>query len=103
VGRTVQHLLAPVIDQWINDFNVLIGYVMSDLQQVEVNELYLYGEGAAINGLAKYLQVQTGFQCRLADPAARVRMPRQVSREGVAESPAFALALGLAMRKVAWL
>ena len=103
-AHTVGQLLAPLADELVQALHNLAGYVRSGDQDVVMAGLFLYGHGARVNGLAAYVARELNVEARSMNPLERVGRQHAQAIPGLAdEGAAYALALGLALRRVRWL
>ncbi|GAH22810.1 unnamed protein product, partial [marine sediment metagenome] len=61
------------------------------------------GQGSFIRHMDRYLEKQLNIPTTLINPITKVSLPDAAILPDVSEGASFALALGLAMRKVTWL
>jgi type IV pilus assembly protein PilM len=101
--RTLYQILSPSIDELVFEFHKMISYIRAEQQQVAFDGIYIYGQAASIAHLDSY------FERHLNIPTKRVNPVRAMGISNVntlplgsAEAP-YAVALGLAMRKIPWL
>ncbi len=99
VGRTVGQLLAPVADELVHELHNLAGYIRSETPGIAMDGLAVYGRGARVNGLAPYLGRELELEARPVHPFGMLGTPQEPG----ADDGTYALALGLALRKVRWL
>lgn len=103
-ARTVGQLLAPLADELVRELHNLVGYVRSGAPDVVMDGLFLYGRGARVNGLAEYIARELNVEGRSMNPLERLGWQHAQVIPGLAdEGTAYALALGLAMRRIPWL
>ncbi len=103
-ARTVGQLLSPLADELVHELHNLTGYVRSGAPDVVMDGLFLYGLGARVNGLAEYIAHELNVEGRSMNPLERLgRQHAQVIPGLADEGTAYALALGIAMRRVPWL
>lgn len=103
VGKTISRILVPYIDEIQYELHKIISYVRSEKQNPVFDGLFLYGHASHIHHLDHYLEKRMDMPATLVDPLAamtndRNQFPRNDSAEGT-----FALALGLAIRRISWL
>jgi Tfp pilus assembly PilM family ATPase len=100
--RVIHHILTPNMEALIHEFHKLIGYVRSEEQNSTFEKIFLYGQGAFIRDMGHYLAGRLDIPTQLINPFTKVTM----TDDGIidnSEGGPFALAMGLAMRKVSWL
>ena len=103
IYRTVFQILTPYMDVLIHEFYQTIGYVRSELQTARFDELFLYGQAGAINFLEPYLESRINIPVTCINPMLKLALSDGDTLSDSARGGPFALALGLAMRKVTWL
>ena len=100
--RAIYQIITPSIDELIYEFQKIIGYVRSEQQNPVFEDIYLYGHAALISFMDHYLEKRLYIRTRFANPMAKVAPSGDLILPDIAEGAPFALALGLAMRKVKW-
>jgi Tfp pilus assembly PilM family ATPase len=101
--RTLYQILTPDIDELIHEFHELIGYVRSGEPSLVFDKIYLYGQAALIRHLSEYIERRINIPAEIIDPLSHEAFSGYTMPPEISESSPFALALGLAMRKVTWL
>ena len=76
---------------------------MSELRSTRFDELFLYGQAEAIHSLAPYLENRINIPVTCVNPMLKLTLSDADALSDAAKGAPFALALGLAMRKVTWL
>ena len=104
--RILFQILTPYIDELIFEFHKLISYIRAAEQQTFMEGIYIYGPAAAIAGLDSYFERRLNMTARcvnpLATPALGPAGPATDTTPADMETSAYATALGLALRRVAW-
>jgi type IV pilus assembly protein PilM len=100
--RVIHQILAPHMEVLIHEFHKLIGYVRSEEQNSTFEKIFIYGQGAFICGLDQYLASRLDIPTLLINPLTKVTMAN-VGIIDQSKGGPFALAMGLALRKVVWL
>jgi len=103
IFRTVFQILTPHLDVLIHEFYQTIGYVRSELPSARFDELFLYGQAGAINSLAPYLESRINIPVTCINPMLKLTLSDSAALADASKGAPFALALGLAIRKVTWL
>lgn len=103
ISRAIYQIITPLIEELIYEFHKLIGYVRSEERDVVFEGIYLYGQAALIHHLDDYLERRLNIPTKLINPMTKVALPDENILGDIPEGAPFALALGLAMRKVPWL
>jgi len=100
--RVIHQILTPNLEALIHEFHKLIGYVRSEEQNSTFEKIFVYGQGAFIRDLDLYLAGRLDIPTQLINPLTKVTMAKN-SIIDKSEGGPFALAMGLALRKVSWL
>jgi len=101
--RIIYQILTPDIDELIHEFHELIGYVRSAEPNLVFDNIYLYGQAALIRNLPEYIERRINIPAVTIDPLSHEAFAGYTMPPEISEGAPFALALGLAMRKLAWL
>ncbi|MDP2647537.1 MAG: pilus assembly protein PilM [Desulfobacterales bacterium] len=101
--RIVYQIIAPYIDELLYEFHHLTGYVRSEHPDARLDHIDIYGEGGWIRDLDQYLEKRLDISTRLLNPLAEMPLIDDAILPDRTEGYPFAMALGLAMRKVPWL
>lgn len=103
ISRTLFRLLTPHMEALVHELYQITGYVRSEMESARFQEIVLYGWASAINDLDQYVENRLNIPTKAVNPMTkltwRVDKPDLDSINGAP----FAPALGLALRKVAWL
>jgi type IV pilus assembly protein PilM len=100
--RVIYQILTPELAELIHEFHKLIGYVRSEEQNSTFENIFVYGQGIFIRDLDRYLESQLEIPTQLVNPLTEVTIAND-SVIDKSEGGPFALAMGLALRKVLWL
>jgi len=103
IYRTIFQVLTPCVDELIHEFYQVIGYVRAELQGAKFEEICMYGQAISIHHLDQYLEGRLNIPTRCINPMAKLSLADGGLMSNTAGGAPFALALGLAMRKVKWL
>jgi type IV pilus assembly protein PilM len=101
--RAIYQIINPQIEELVHEFHKVIGYARSGKQDGVVEGIYIYGPGTFIRHLDHYLEKRLNIPASLINPLNKVGLPKDGNLSDLSEGGPFALALGLAMRKVKWL
>lgn len=101
--RAIFQVIAPSIDELVFEFHKMITGVMSEQQHTVFEGIYMYGYAALIHHLDRYFEKRLNIPTRCMNPMTMVALSGDNKLSGIDEGAPFALALGLAMRKVTWL
>ncbi len=103
MSRAIYQIVTPYLDELIYEFHNIIAYVISEEHDAVLERIYIYGQGSFIRHLDRYLERQVNISTKLINPMTKVALASESILPDVSEGAPFALALGLAMRKVTWL
>lgn len=101
--RAIYQILSPYIDELIYEIHQIIGYVRSDQQITAFEGVYIYGEAPFIHFMDHYLEKRLNIPTHIINPMTKVALADKRILIELTEGAPFALAMGLAMRKVKWL
>jgi type IV pilus assembly protein PilM len=101
--RAIFQVIASSMDELVFEFHKMISGVMSEKQHTVFEGIYMYGHAALIHHLDHYFEKRLGIPTRCINPMTMVALPGDSKFSDIDEGAPFALALGLAMRKVKWL
>ncbi len=101
--RAIFQVIAPSIDELVFEFHKLISGVLSEQQHTAFEGIYMYGHAVLIHHLDRYIERRLSIPTRRINPMTSVALAGGNKLPGIDEGAPFALALGLAMRKVTWL
>lgn len=102
MDRAIYQIISPYMDELIYEFHKMITYVRSREKNPVFDGIYIYGEGETIDHLDTYLERRLQIPVRTMDPM-RTILPEKHPGGGRTEICSYALAFGLAIRKVSWL
>jgi type IV pilus assembly protein PilM len=101
--RAIYQIINPEIEQLVHEFHKVIGYARSEKQDAGLEGIYIYGPGTFIRHLDHYLERRLNMPASLINPLNKVGLSNNGNLTDLSEAGPFALALGLALRKVTWL
>ena len=101
--RAIYQIITPYIEELIDEFHQMIGYLRSDERHALFEGIYIYGPGALIHHLDSYIEGRLNMPTKLLNPMTKLGFPGDNNLMDRSEGAPFALSLGLAMRKVTWL
>lgn len=101
--RVIYQILSPQIEELLHELHKMIGYVRSEAPHTVFENIFVYGPGILIHKLDDYLAKRLGIPTQLLNPLHTMELSHDGIRVDPSEGGPFALAVGLAMRKVAWL
>ncbi|MGD8372354.1 MAG: pilus assembly protein PilM [Syntrophobacterales bacterium] len=101
--RAIYQIINPRIEELVHEFHKIIGYARSEQQNAAFEGIYIYGQGTLIHHLDSYLEKRLNSPTRLVNPLSKIALTDGAILPDLSEGGPYALALGLAMRKVSWL
>ena len=101
--RAVYQIIAPHIEELAGVFHEMIGYLRSEERNGVVEGIYIYGQGALIHNLEGYIEGKLHIPTQVINAMTKFGLPDDAILQDSSDGASFALALGLAMRKVSWL
>jgi type IV pilus assembly protein PilM len=101
--RAIFQITTPYIEEVIHEFHKIIAYVRSEISNPIFEGIYMYGQATQIRNLDHYIERRLNIQTKLVNPFANPALSDEDILPDTSEGAPFALALGLAMRKVPWL
>jgi len=101
--RAIYQIITPYIEELVHEFHRMIAYVRSEEGNEQFEGIYIYGQGALVHQMDRYLEARLAIPTSLINPVATMPLADQKILPDPSDGTWFALAIGLAMRKVAWL
>ncbi|MBW2646124.1 MAG: pilus assembly protein PilM [Deltaproteobacteria bacterium] len=101
--RVLYQIISPHIEELVHEFHKIIGYVRAEAGVTLFEGIYMYGTATLIHHLDHYLEKRLNIPTSIINPMKKVALSDGVFLPDISEGAPFALALGLAMRKVTWL
>lgn len=103
ISRVIYQIITPHIEELMDEFHRMISYLKSEERTSVLEGIYLYGHGVFIHYLDRYTQDRIHIPTTLVSPLDNRGALGSVSSGYHPDGSPYALALGLAMRKVTWL
>jgi type IV pilus assembly protein PilM len=101
--RVIYQILSPQVEELLHELHKIIGYVRSEAPHTVFENIFVYGPGVLIRKLDDYLAKRLSIPTQLLNPLHTMELSNDGIQVDPSEGGLFALAMGLAMRKVAWL
>jgi type IV pilus assembly protein PilM len=101
--RAVYQVITPYMENMLDELYKMLGYLRSEERNLVLEGMYIYGQGSAVRHLDGYLGRRLNVPARLVNALADMTQQNPATITHQPENCSFDLALGLAMRKVAWL
>ena len=90
-----RHAMRVELQSFARELVASLRFYQEQPNSLGIVEIMITGGAAACGGLAVELERLIGIQVRVADPLARVKVPRKVPGEGVLSTASMAVAVGL--------
>jgi Tfp pilus assembly PilM family ATPase len=103
IRRAIYQIIASYMEELTHELHKIVGYVRSEERNVVFEGIYMYGQAPFIRCLDHYLERRLNSPTTLINPMTKVALSDNSTLPDISEGAPFALALGLAMRKVPWL
>jgi len=100
--KVFYQIISPHIEELILECHKIMAYVRSEFSNPNFDAIYMYGLANIIGNLDAYLEKRLQIPTKLVSPVKDGNFQNDGILAGVSEGAEFALALGLAMRKVTW-
>jgi type IV pilus assembly protein PilM len=102
-SRATHQIIEPYIHELIYEFQKMIAYVRSEERNTAIKSIYIYGQGTLIHHMDRFFEKRLNIPTKLINPLEKITFSDNGFLSDVSEDVPFALALGLAMRKIKWL
>jgi type IV pilus assembly protein PilM len=103
ISRALYQITAPYMEDLVNALHRIVGFVRAEEINGGIKGIYLYGQASFIRHLDRYLERRINIPTTVVNPLTAISLARKSILPDLAEGAPYALALGLAMRKVPWL
>jgi Tfp pilus assembly PilM family ATPase len=103
IYRTLFQILSPYVDVLVHELYQIFGYARSKQSGIRFEHIFMYGQANYVGSLDRYLEAHLGIPTESVNPISKLNMAGGRRFPDTAGGAAFALALGLALRKVTWL
>jgi type IV pilus assembly protein PilM len=103
IRRAIYQIITPYIEELIHELHKVIGYVRSEAPNTVFEGIYMYGLANYIDNLDGYLEKRLNIPTKVINPMQNMPLSDASILPDISDGAPFALALGLAMRKVTWL
>lgn len=100
--RAVYQIIAPHIDEFLHEMDKAISYARVEEHHPEFEGIYLYGQATLVSSLDDYVESRLNIKTRILDPLLKIDVAHGGIASDLPPDAPFALALGLAMRRVPW-
>lgn len=101
--RTLYQILSPSIDELVFEFHKMISYIRAEHRKPAFEGIFIYGQAASIAHLDSYFERHLKIPTKQVNPVRAMGIGNQnIIPLGAAEA-SYAVALGLAMRRIPWL
>ena len=103
IYRTLFQILPPYVDVLVHELYQIFGYARSKQSGIRFEKIFMYGQANSVGALDRYLEAHLGIPTESINPISKLNMADGCRFPDTAGGASFALALGLALRKVTWL
>jgi len=100
--QAIYQIIMPYIEELIDEFHKMTVYLRSEERDAFIEEIYLYGWANSVHDLDYYFEKRLNIPTRLVNPLTDFADEGSILSDSMNGAP-FALAIGLALRRVAWL
>jgi len=100
--KVIYQLVTPHTEELIHECHKLMAYVRSETQNPKFEAVYMYGLANMIGNLDGFMENRLQLPITLVNPIRENGFQNNGMFTDVSDGADFALALGLAMRKVTW-
>jgi Tfp pilus assembly PilM family ATPase len=101
--RAIYQIITPYIEELIDELHKMLAYLRSEERNAVFEGIFMYGRGTFINSLDAYIERRLNIPTKLINPMTNIALHDDSILPDISEGAPFALAMGLAMRRVAWL
>jgi type IV pilus assembly protein PilM len=101
--RAVSQVITPLVEELVHEFHKMFSYIRSETASVFIDTLYLYGDAAGVCRLDSFLSDRLGIPTALIDPLSDGTFKMNGASGQAVNGSVYALALGLAARRIPWL
>lgn len=103
MGRVMYQILTPLVDELVFELHRMVGYMRAEEVNPVFEGVYLYGQAPFIQQLDQYMSKRIGIKTQNINPLVTDTFESKGILTDAVENAPYAMALGLAMRKVPWL
>lgn len=101
--QAIYQIIMPYVEELIDEFHKMTVYLRSEERDAFIEEIYLYGWATSVNDLDYYFEKRLNIPTRLVNPMRDFALDKGGILSDRLNGAPFALAIGLALRRVAWL
>ena len=101
--QAIYQIIMPYIEELIDEFHKMTVYLRSEERDAFIEEIYLYGWANSVNDLDYYFEKRLNIPTRLVNPLRDFALDEGGILSDRMNGAPFALAIGLALRRIAWL
>jgi Tfp pilus assembly PilM family ATPase len=101
--RAVSQVITPLVDELVHEFHKMFSYIRSETASILIDKLCLYGAAGGVFRLDRFLSHHLGIPTVLIDPVSDGTLKMNGASDGGLDGSLYALALGLAARRIPWL
>jgi len=101
--RAVYQIIAPSVEELVNELHKTISYLRSEASAANFREIHIYGQSGIIRHLDRFVARRLNIKTRIMNPLAEFPVATEALFAKDSDGSPFACALGLSLRKLAWL
>jgi type IV pilus assembly protein PilM len=101
--RAVSQVITPLVEELVHEFHKMFSYIRSETASILIDKLCLYGAAGGVFRLDRFLSHRLGIPTVLIDPLSDGTLKMNGASNGGLDASLYALALGLAARRIPWL
>ena len=101
--RAVYQIIAPSVEELVNELHKTISYLRSEASEASFQEIHIYGQSGIIRHLDRFVSRRLNIKTRVMNPLAEFPLATEDLFSKDSDGAPFACALGLSLRKLAWL
>ena len=101
--KVIYQISTPHIEKLIHECHQIMAYVRSEMSNPAFEAIYIYGLATVIENLDQYFEMRLSIPTKTVNPLLSANFYDNKILPDVTDGAPFALALGMALRQVAWL
>lgn len=101
--RAVYQIIVPSVEELVNELHKTISYLRSEASEASFREIHIYGQSGIIRHLDRFIARRLNIKTRIMNPLTEFPLATEGLFPKDSDGSPFACALGLSLRKLAWL
>jgi Tfp pilus assembly PilM family ATPase len=101
--RAVYQIIVPSVEELVNELHKTISYLRSEASDANFQEVHIYGQSGMIRHLDRFVARRLNIKTRIMNPLADFPLATDELFPKDSDGSPYACALGLSLRKLAWL